>query len=256
MNRMSHQTAFDEEVVRIASDVLASGEIEKIMREKIRKGFEDAIDSAFSWGELKKAIEARVKETLVPYVEQYDMGHYIVSLDEMLSQVVEQSVASDNKRLLENFGHLMIPAVEDSISLDDLFSRYCDYVASHVDTSELEVNTDDEPTYESVTAVAEVVKDERPYSFSSSFEYANLYLHIEDSDDLCFNIRLARWEREKEKGFEIRYDTEPSIAGLSRMSDFDVFLHSLQMARVRLTYEDDRLEESVEPDQKPEVCFQ
>lgn len=252
---MSEKTAFNDEVIRIASDVLASGEVEKIMQKKIQKGFEDAIESAFGWGELKKAIEARVKEVLVPYVEKYDMKHYIVSLDEVLSQVMECSVASDNKRLLENFKRLMIPPVEGTITLDDLFNRYCDFVAKHVDTSKLEVDTDDEPTYEFVDAVAEIVEDERPYRFSSSFKYANLYLHVEGSEDLCFSVRLSRWEREKDEGFDIRYDAEPSIAGLSCMNDFEVFLHSLQHARVRLTYDRDRLEESVEPDQKPEAYF-
>lgn len=253
---MSQETAFNEEIARIASDVLASGEIEKIMQEKIRKGFEDAIDSAFRWGELNRAIETRVKEVLVPYVERYDMNRYVVKLDEILSQIVEQSAVADNKKMLENFKNLMVSPVEGTIKLEDLFGRYCQFVAKNVDVSELEVDTDDEPTYEYVTALAEVVDDEEPRFFKSQFKHASLYLHVEDSEDLCFNIRLSKWEHDYEDGFDVRYDAEPTIPGLSRMSDFEVFLCALQQARVKLICDERQLEEFVTPDQKPEVCFQ
>lgn len=249
-------SAFDEEVVRIASGVLASGDVEEIMRRKMHEGFESAIESAFKWGELRRAIENRVKDVLVPYVERYDMGAYVVKLDEVLAQIVEQSALADNRRLLENFKNLMVEPVEGTITLESLFDSYCEFVAENVDVSGLEVDTEDEPTYEPVNALAEVVEDERPLLFASSFENANLYLHVDGSEDLCFGVRLTRWKHDCEDGFTISYDAVPTVPGLSAISGFEVQLLRLQKSRVRLVCGERLLEASVTPNRTPDISFQ
>lgn len=48
---------FDEDIKRIMNEAFEDGTVDTIIKEKIRKGMENAIDSAFKWGELKDAIE-------------------------------------------------------------------------------------------------------------------------------------------------------------------------------------------------------
>lgn len=51
-------TAFEAEVLAITQELMQSGEIEEIFRNKIRAGFEKAIEDSFRWGDLNHAIAA------------------------------------------------------------------------------------------------------------------------------------------------------------------------------------------------------
>lgn len=50
-------TNFDEDIKRITDEILQDGTVEKIIREKITKGFESAIESSFSYGKLRDAVK-------------------------------------------------------------------------------------------------------------------------------------------------------------------------------------------------------
>lgn len=41
---------FDEDIKRITDEIMQDGTIEKILREKVEKGFLEAVDGAFRWG--------------------------------------------------------------------------------------------------------------------------------------------------------------------------------------------------------------
>lgn len=186
-------TAFEVEIIAMTQELLTSGEIEQIIRRELLKGFERGIESAFQWGDLKKAIDKRITDTMVPYIEQYDMSSHLLKLDEILAELVETSAIGGHRKLLENFRTIMREPENPVITLEELFKRYCKHVEEDVDTSKLEVDTDDEPTYEYVTALAEIVPDDRPWRFDSSYKTAMLYLHIEDSEDLHYAIRLSKF---------------------------------------------------------------
>lgn len=254
-NTQGAAAGFSGEIIRIADEVLADGTVERIMREKITKGFEDAIESSFGYGELKRAIEARVREILVPYVNSYDMGRYIAKLDEMLGQIVEQTALVDNKRLLENFRSLMVEPPERVMTLEKLFARYCKYVADRVDVSGLEVVFDGPPRYESVQASAEIIRVES--GFTRLYDYAVLHLGMEgagedEAERFAFALRLSRWKGNDGDGWDIGYDAPPSIPALSRMGDFEVYLSTLSRACVQLVWDSERLDEDVEPTAEPE----
>ena len=114
------------------------------------------------------------------------MSHHLLKLDEILAELVETSAIDGHRKLLENFRTIMREPENPVITLEELFKRYCRHVEEDVNTSELEVDTDDEPTYEYVTALADIVPDDRPWHFDSSYKTAMLYLHIEDSEDLHY----------------------------------------------------------------------
>lgn len=249
---------FDEDIKRITDEIMQDGTIEKILREKLEKGFLEAVDSAFRWGELKDAIEKRVKEILVPYVESYDMSAYIVKLDTVLTDIVNQTSLQDNAKILENFQKLMIEPEIEFVTLEDIFEEYKKYVAKNMETSGRTIEYDEEPYYEPIGVTAEIVKeDQRPWS---GFEYAVLELAVDEEDqqeNLNFSIRLTRWESVYEKkGYDIVYDVAPSIRGMRRLSDFEIYILRLARAGVRLLDDKQYDDDSVVAEDKPEPTWE
>ena len=89
---------FDEDIKRITDEILSDGTVDQIIREKVTDGIEKAIASSFNYGKLEKAVEERVEQVLVPFIESYDMSGYIVKLDTLLTEMVNKSVLTDNKK--------------------------------------------------------------------------------------------------------------------------------------------------------------
>lgn len=249
---------FDEDIKRITDEIMQDGTIENILRQKIEKGFLEAIDSAFRWGELKNAIEKRVKDILVPYIESYDMREYIIKLDTVLADIVNQTSLQDNAKILENFRELMIEPGIEFVSLEDVFKEYKKYVSENMETAGRSVEWDDEPYYEPMGVTAEIVKeDDRPWS---DFKHAVLELAVDEEDQqdkLNFSIRLSRWEGIYEKkGYSINYDVAPSIRGMRLLNDFEMYILRLTRAGVRLLDDMQYDEDSVVAENKPEPTYE
>lgn len=247
--------AFKEEIIRITNEVLESGELEETFRANLLHAFEESFSGALRYGDLKKAIENRINEVMVPYVEKYDIGAYVTKLDEILSQLLRESAVADNRKILENFSRIMGTEAKKVITLEELFDEYNKHVAADVNTDDLEIDYDDGVSYQYVTTCAEIVESEKPYSFGSSFEHAMLYLHIEASEDLSYPIRLSRWEFDRDKEWYISFDIEPSLPALSNMNSFEAYLHALDHARTKLTFDKSELWDSIKPDAEPEATF-
>ena len=251
-------TNFEQDIQRITEEVLQDGTIEKIIREKVQKGFEDAINDLFRWGELKKAVESRVKEVLVPFIENYDMSDYIVKLDTVLTEIVNSTALVDNAKIIGNFKSLMIEPEQREVTLKEIFAEYKKHVSRYMDTTGREVDFDDgEPKYVPMGATAEIIEDEpKPWS---NLERAVLELgvdEVEQEGDLNFSIRMTRWKFEKDKGYEITCDGKLDIKGLRHMSDFEVYIQMLARADVRLSDSDRYESDAVYSVNKPEATFE
>ena len=252
-------TNFEQDIQRITEDVLQDGTVEKIIREKIQKGFENAIEDLFKWGELKKAVENRIKEVLVPFIENYDMSDYIVKLDTVLTEIVNNTALADNAKIIGNFKNLMIEPKQEVVTLKEIFAEYKQHVSEYMDTCGRRVDSDDgEPEYEPMGVTAEIIEDEA--KSWSSMESAVLKLGVDEEnqqDDLNFSIRLTRWkfDKEKGKGYEITCDGKLDIKGLRRMSDFEVYIQRLARADVRLSDNDRYESDEVYSVNKPEATF-
>lgn len=248
---------FDEDIKRIADELTKDGTVDKIIREKVRKGFEDAIDSAFRWGELKEAIANRVKEVMVPCIERYDMSDYIVKLDTVLTDIVNHTGLEENARILENFRSLMIEPQEREITLEQIFDRYKKHVSKNMLTVGREVVYDGEPYYEPMGVTAGIEEeDDRTWS---CFQHAVLELAVEEEgqqEELNVSIRLFRWKEDRERGYEIFYDVPLSVKGLQRLSDFEIYLLRLSRAGVRLLDDVKEDFDEVVAEEMPEPAYQ
>lgn len=97
---------------------------------------------------------------------------------------------------------------KDTISLKEVFEKYKEYVSENVDTSELEVYTDDEARYQNVTA--EVTVDTRNSIFGGRF--CDLVFKCEEDEKLTKEIHLYESKR---NGFRItRFESKLDINSL------------------------------------------
>lgn len=249
---------FDEDIKRITEEVLGDGTVDTIIREKVVKGFESAISDAFRWGDLEKAIKARVTAVLVPFIEQYDMSEYVVKLDQVLTEIVNQTSLVDNKNILEGFQFMMTEPTEKEVKVSELFREYKRFVEKNMETSGRKVSWDSgEPEYEGMDITVELIEeDSRSWS---SFKYATLEFAVDDEEqesELNRTVRLSRWKDDKKTGWEIRTECNPAISSLRHLDKFDLLLVKLQRADVRLIVDVDNDDDYVYSETKPEATYE
>lgn len=248
---------FDEDIKRITDEILSDGTVDQIIREKVTDGIEKAIASSFNYGKLEKAVKERVEQVLVPFIESYDMSGYIVKLDTLLTEMVNKSVLTDNKNLLENFKFMMEEPQETDIKISDLFKEYKKFVAGDMEVEGREIVIEDNAEYEAMDVHFEFEEEgERSWS---SFKYATIDFTVDDEeqqDELNRTVRLSHWTGDRKAGWEIRTDTNPDIYSLRHMNKFDLLLAKLQRADARIIIDETTDEDSVYSDTKPEPTYE
>lgn len=249
---------FDEDIKRITEEILTDGTTDKIIREKVTKGFESAIDDAFRFGELEKAIRNRVTSIMVPFIEEYDMSQYITKLDMILTDIVNTTRLTDNKKILENFRYLITEQDIKEIKLSEIFKEYQKFVARNMDTYGRDVICDDEePYYEPMEVYVEFEKEEdRSWN---SFKHATIELSVDEEDqqsELNRTIRVSRYKDDRKAGWEIYTERNPTITSLRYTDEFDLFLVKLEKAGVRLIDDIVTGEETVRSKDEPECTWE
>lgn len=156
-----------EELLKIAQESLSSEEVTAIVKEKFMNALGSAIENAFRWGDAKKAIENKVKEVMVPYIESYDFSEYLPKLDSVLTEIVNSDFCLENKKVLENFKNLMIEPEQKEIKLTDLFKAWVKQCEKDIDTDGLDIDYDDGVSYQSVDCEMSFELEDKP-SWSST----------------------------------------------------------------------------------------
>lgn len=245
----------EQSVKDVIETKLSDGTIEKIISEKLEKGVNEAMEDLFrSYGDIGKTIKDKVKEVMVPAIERHDFSGYIVKLDSVLTEVVNSTALVENKTLLENFKDLMIEEDIKEIKTSDIFDKWCKFVAEEVETSGLEVNTDDgEPTYETVNCKMEVEYNDR--KSWSDIKSANIIFECANDEKMNFMIPISCWSKYDGDKWSIDYLADMDIKSLRYMSSFEIFLLKLKRAFVKLTIDDEYSDEEVTPEAEPEISF-
>ncbi|MDD2979559.1 MAG: hypothetical protein PHN80_06250 [Hespellia sp.] len=248
---------FDEDIKRITNEVLEDGTIDGIIREKVVNGFKEAIDNAFRWGELNNAIKKRIQETMVPYIENYNMDEYTLKLETVLSEIIKQSTIPDQTRMIENFQNIMTDVPKRDWTLEEIFDVYKKFVAENINTDGMEVTYDDGVSYEYFEVSAEIEEDDDKW-YKSVFEDAHLDFKVdasndEENEDIQFRVNLSKYN--KRDYYEITFRGSPDIDKLRFMSDFEVFLMKLSRYSCRLVGKSTYLSADIKPTKEPEPSF-
>ena len=243
-------STFEERIAKAVTDKLNDGTVEELVSDAVTKALKSSIEEQFTWrGEARKVIDEKVKEVMTPAIERVSLDDYVVKLDVVLTEIINSTNLVDNKEILGNFKSLMIEPDKDAISLKDVFEKYKEYVSENVDTSKLEVFTDDEPRYQNVTA--EVTVDTRDNIFGGRF--CDLVFKCEEDEKLTKEIHLYE---SKNNIFGItRFKSELDINSLRYVDEFDIFMMRLDRAFCDITDLIDMYDDDVEVKAEPEVSW-
>lgn len=230
---------------------LEEGIIEKLVAENLEKGINKVLENLMgNYGDVTKVIQDKIKTVMIKQLEGYDYSEYMVKLDTVLTEILKHT-SLDHKRMLDNFKGLMtdleFPKV---VKLTDIFEEFKKHVAKAVDTSNLEVNTDDGPSYEYVSVTMEVEhEDKRSWS---DFQHARAIFECEKDENLNFEFRLSKF-----KGYpwHVSTDIDTSIKSLRYLDEFKIYLLKLYQANANIEIDVSYLEDEVEPEAEPEVSF-
>ena len=209
-----------------------------------------SIEEQFRWnGDARKVIDEKVKEVMTPAIERVSLDDYVVKLDAVLAEIINSTNLVDNKEILGNFKSLMTEPDKDVISLEDVFEKYKEYVSKNIDTSELEIYTDDRPAYQNVTA--EVTVDIGTSMFGGRF--CDLVFKCEEDEKLTKVIHL--YESKSNRFSIARFKSELDINSLSHVDEFDIFIMRLDRAFCDITDIMDMYDDDVEVEAEPEASW-
>ena len=242
----------EERITNAVMEKLNDGTVEQIVKVSVETAIKKSLDDLFSWsGTGKKMIDEKVEEVIVPVIERHDFNQYIVKLDSILTEIINQTSLVDNKEILENFKSLMVDPSEKMIKLSTIFQKYCEYVAHDVGTDNLEARCDDgEPYYESVTANMEVEHED---TWISSNNRCRVKFSCEEDENLNKELRLYKSKTDNNWNISWETNTFCDINSLRNLSQFDIFLMTLKRGFVDIEIDtESEYEDDIEPEETPE----
>ena len=235
-------------------------DFDKILTEKLKEEATEAIaksvHDSFAWGELRKTIDSKIQETLVPYIESVDFSQYVTKLDSVLTEIVNNTVINDNNKILEHFKTIMSTDIPAEVTASELFEKYIHYVESDIDPSGRDVEFDSgEPEYEPFTVCMDVTDIEKPSW--SSYEKKTMAFYVEDEENQDLNIEFELWKwRDSDKNWTIHIDRTANLSSLKFISNFELYLMALSQNGTRIILDSEQEEnDSVYSDTKPEATF-
>ncbi|MGN0423536.1 MAG: hypothetical protein ACI4EY_12500 [Lachnospiraceae bacterium] len=246
--------SFEQRISDAVNEKLNDGTVEKLVEQYIEKAVSKSLDDIFGYGGSgKKIIQSKLDEVMVPAIETHDFNQYIVKLDAVLTEIINNTNLKDNKRILENFSGLMKEPEIKEIKLSEIFQKYCEHVAGNVDTSNLEACCDDEePYYEHVTANMEVEHVDKGWFVS---RYDDCYINLSCEEDEDLNCRISLYKQREKDVWEIINGIQEyiDIQSLRGLSDFEVFLYVLKRGFVKIVMDtENECDDDIEPIEKPE----
>lgn len=244
-----------EELLKIAQESLSSDEVNQIVREKFHKALENAIEDAFRWGDAKKAIENKVKEVMVPYIEKRDFSAYLPKLDSVLTELVNSDTCIGNKQILENFKDLMTEPEQKEIKVTDLFKAWIKQCNKDIDTGDLEICYDDGVSYSCVEC--EMMVEELDKPSWSSYQRAVITFENEHDEKLNIEMPISKWvwDSGKEEPYTLSISNDVRISSLRRLNEFQILLLRLERAQTAIVIDEEYDSDYIYPEAEPEASF-
>ena len=244
-----------EELLKIVQESLSSDEASEIVKRKFMKALESAIEDAFRWGDAKHAIEEKVKEVMVPYIESYDFSEYLPKLDSVLTEIVNSDFCIGNKKILENFKDLMMEPEQKEIKLTDLFKAWIKQCERDIDTEDLDIDYDDGVSYQYVECEMRFELEDKPSW--SSVQRAVISFENEHDEKLNVEIPVSKWiwNNGKEEPYTLSSYKDLTISSLRNLSEFEVLLLRLSRAKTAIVIDKEYDDSYIRPEKEPEASF-
>ena len=201
------------------------------------------------------AIEEKVKEVMVPYIESYDFSEYLPKLDSVLTEIVNSDFCIGNKKVLENFKNLMIEPEQKEIKLTDLFKAWIKQCERDIDTDDLDIDYDDSVSYQSVECEMRFELEDKP-SWSSK-QRAVITFENEHDENLNVEIPVSKWiwNSRNEEPYTLSVNKDLTISSLRNLSEFEVLLLRLSRAGTAIIIDKEYDDDYIQPEKQPEASF-
>lgn len=235
----------------VISESLESGIIERLVKENLEKGINNSLEHLFSgYGEATRIIENEIKSVILKQLESVDYTQYIVKLDHVLVEIL-QNTTLDNRKILDNFKDLIVDEKNfKAVKVSDIFGEYVKHVSENVETINLEIDYDDGVSYQNINATLDVeYQDKRSWS---SYEHATIVLECAEDENLNMEIELSRY---KDKQWEFNRVAETTIRSLRNMDNFQIYLLKLSQNWAKIEIDENNIEEEVTVEAEPEASF-
>lgn len=242
-----------EELLKIVQESLSSDEVEKIVKEKFAKALEDAIEHAFSWGDAKKAIESKITEVMVPYIESCDFSEYLPKLDTVLTEIVNSDNCLANKKILENFKELCTAPDQKEIKLTELFKAWIKWCEKEIDTDDLEICYDDSVSYCPVECEMRYEEEDKPSW--SSMQRAVIIFENDHDEKLNIEIPISKWDFGREEPYTLTAFSDIKISSLRRLDEFQMLILRLARAGTAIIIDEEYYDDEIYPEKEPEATF-
>lgn len=241
----------EERINHKVSDFLESSQIESRIEEAMSKAIDGVIQDLFTGykAPVKEVIQQQLELQMIPAIEKYDFSRYIVKLDDVLTDVL-QNTTIENKTILENFKSFTAFEKPEKVTLSDIFEKYLSHVSKNIDTTNLEVDCDDEPYYVSPRCE---MKAEDDYSSWSSFDCMNISFKCDKDEGMNITLNLLKW---RDYPYTINGKGFKNVESLRNLSEFEVYLLNLSAYEVPIETDEEYLEEDgLDIEQRPEASF-
>ncbi len=244
-----------DELLKIAQESLSSDEVNQIIKEKFMEALGSAIEDTFRWGDAKHALEKKVTEVMVPYIEKYDFSEYLPKLDSVLTELVNSDACMGNKQILENFKDLMTEPEQKEIKVTDLFKAWIKQCNKEIDTDDLEICYEDRVSYSCVECEMMVEKLDKPSW--SSYQRAVITFENEHDEKLNIEIPISKWiwDSGKEEPYTLSISNDVRISSLRRLNEFQILLLRLERAGTSIVIDEDCYYDAICPEAEPEASF-
>jgi hypothetical protein len=241
----------EQELQSVIEKKLEDGTITKAIEEEFEKSIRNSVDDLFSrYGDVTKVLKKKIEDVMVERIENQDFSKYLVKMDSLLSEFVEQAMG-ENLKLAENFKGLLLDEKIEKISLSAIFEKWMKYVAENVDTDGLEVDYDDGLRYEEVGVSLSVeIEDEKSWS---SFRYASVYFECEHDESMNLGIRMWKY---RSKWEIYAYGSQVDIRSLRGLRDLDILIMRLEQDSTKIEMDTEFESEFIVPEKEPEASYQ
>lgn len=248
---------FDLKLAELINEHLSSDATLNRIKEQIDKGLEESLRDLFTWnGKAKTLIKEKLESVMIPAIEKYDFDKYQLKLDTVLTDIVNTTKLQDNVDILENFKSLMVEIKDNKMSLEDIFRRYCKMVSKRVDTSGLEIFTDDgEPYYDNVNCSVEF--EDGGTSWFSDRKLGKLLFKCDEDESLNFTLDVISSDSvtRNDNWRLCQVPGTTDIHSLAFADEFKLLILQLMRNFTNINISKTYLSEEVEVEDTPEATF-
>lgn len=238
------------------AESLKGDEFKGVMEKELNKFLKSLMsDSLNSYrNEPLKAFEAKYKEHVVGILSGMDLDKSLPSVQTLLENAFNNSIEQEanlykafNNLLGKNIHPKLVGIIKANdfafqrvLKIEDLFNVYCEYAGNNVDTGDLEINTDDTPSYEDITCSYKVENyfgedgDNSYHRYDQFSSRLKKLIFKTDGDENLTKTVVLHEHFKKENGFVISPLGEDMSPAISYLDDFDKFIRQARYHGISL----------------------